>query len=337
MYRLRQALRRGLESGLRVGVLLAASGPGAACAAGDADAPPPSCSPQVQIAGDAALRSALAEALGRRAIRTDVIRGCPSLRAEVTRQGPLVRVVLQEDVPREERLVADLHTVVALIETWLRSDISAPLLSALLLPPELAAPPAAAAIAPPSPPPAHRLQVRAELLPEVGIDLRAAPWLGGALRGCLQAGPVCLGALWRMAGSLPAVDGEGTRRQRMIADVLVTAEWPLRSGRLTFAPGIGLGAGWLRTQLNVPPVEEEESDEQILQLTVNDGGMRAELRALLAVDLYRGLALALSVSGQAAFLDGSATTHQVSEHRSVTSDVLPWGALRLGLGLRWSL
>ncbi|MFO0579053.1 MAG: hypothetical protein U1A78_34045 [Polyangia bacterium] len=310
-------------------------------AEGTDPAPPARCTPQVQLAGDPTLRAALSEALSQRAIRTAVVRDCPTLRAEVTRHDGLVKVVLQEDVPREERLVADLHTVVALIETWLRSDISAPLLSALLAPP----PELGVATAPRARPDGaaakHRLPVRLELTPEVGVDTKAEPWFGGALRGCIQVGPLCLGALFRAAGDLPSVDGAGVRWQRLVTDVLVTAEWPLRAGRFTFSPGLGLGAGWVRNQISIPPEppepQEQEAGAQAIPLTLNDGGMRAEARALIAVDLYRGLSLALSVSAQAAFLDGSPTPVRIGEHSTFLSDVLPWGALRGGLGLRWSL
>jgi hypothetical protein len=292
----------------------------------------------VQIVGDATLRSALMEALGRRAIGTEVIRGCPSLRAQVTRQGGLVKVVLQEDVPREERLVTDLATVVTLIETWLRSDISAPLLSAMLAPPaELST---AEPVAPPPPPTLRPRPLGAlELLGEAGVNVNETSWFGGQLRGCVRTGPLCLGAAWRMAGDLLRVVGEDTLRQRITADFLASAEWPLSVGRFTFAPGIGIGAGWIRSQFTHSSARSEEPGEGLLSspIIVNDGGMRAEVRFLTAVTLYRGLQLAASIAGDASFLDSPETTLKVGTRQTLVLPTTAWGMLRGGLGLRWSL
>lgn len=301
-------------------------------------APLPSCGPQVQIVGDPGLHKSLAEALSRRAIATTVQPGCPTLRAEVSGKGGLVKLVLQEDVPREERLVADVATAVALIETWLRSDISAPLLSAMLAPPQAELPPP---LPPPLSMPRGEPRAMVDLAPEVGIDLKAVSWFGGRLRGCLSVGRLCLGATLHMAGDLSRLVSDEVLQQRLSGDLIVDAELPLSVGRFSFAPGIGVGAGFVRSEFRLNPgaPHSEEADEGLLSgpAAIASGGLRAEARFSTTVALYRGLQLLATLSADAAFLDGADLLIKLGTKRTLTVPATAWGLLRGGLGLRWSL
>ncbi len=297
------------------------------------------CPPQVQIVGEPGLHRSLADALTRRAIATTVVPGCPTLRAEVSQKGGLFKLVLQQDVPREERLVADVATAVALIETWLRSDISAPLLSAMLAPPMPEPEQPLSPVPEPLPPTLPRATL--ELAPEAGIDLKSASWFGGRFHGCLYVGRLCLGTTLRMAGDLPRFVSIETLLSRLSADLLVDAELPVTVGRFTFAPGIGVGAGMVRSEFRLNPgaPHSEEEDEGLLSgpLSITGGGLRAEARFSTAVTLYRNLLLSVMLAADGSFLDSGNLLVRLGTKRTLTVPATAWGLLRGGLGLRWSL
>lgn len=301
----------------------------------------PACPPIVQLEGDSALTAPIALALREHGIQLASQVGCPVIRAQIERRGALLAVRLLEEVQHVDRTVTDLQIATTVIESWVRSDISAPLLASLMPKvPELPAPPMASPspVSPPPAPPPHRTRFAVELLPEAGVDVAAAGWFGGSLRACTRVGLFCLGVTTRLAAAVPVTQGEGIVDQRLAGDLLAHLELPVRLRRITVSPGLGLGAGFVRHSLShqVSPVVAEVGEPLMLQQSaIHDGGLRADLRMLTAITLRSGLELALGFSLTAAFLNSDATWVREG-HELRLLPATPWGLFRGGLGLRWS-
>lgn len=312
----------------KIGVLLGllfASLPASALADGAAA---PACPIAVQLEGEAALTTAIAQALRSHGISTQPPAGCTQTYIRVARTPRGLVVSIREELAETERVVSDPAVAAILIESWVRSDLTDP----LLLAPELLVPPA-----PPLPPtpglplrPGRRFTV--SLLFEAGIDKDAASWLGGSFYGCAPVGPICLGAIVRGAANFPAAGVGAYLDERLAVDVLASVSWPLRRGRWVVAPGLGLGAGWLRHHAR-QAIETETEVEDTAEAAVVDsqGGMRAELRLLVLLRLRAGWMLTGSVALDSAFFDGPTTQLPTGERLPVA----PWAMLRGGLGLSW--
>lgn len=318
------------------------------CRADEADEAP--CAPAVQLEGSPRLVAGLSRALSRRGIVSSAPAGCPVLIVRLGEQGALMTLTMREERRRSERTVADLDTAVAVIDSFARSDISAPLLAA---PPSAPLPPRpplhqpSQAPAQPQPDSAQAPRLAVMLMPTAAVDANVAPWLGADLRLCTRLGPLCVGMLFRFAADLPSLRRDGLLDQRFASEIYATAELPLRlSSRFTFAPGVGLGAGWVRHRVHgrsgTPPPPgtssdpDNDSDDYFDLAEVNDGGLRIELRLLLACRLGAGLALALDASGSAAPIDSPAVALVLGKDMAERVTPTPWGALHFGLGLRWS-
>lgn len=316
---------------IKIGVLLgllSGSVPASALADGAAA---PACPVGAQLEGEAALTTAIAQALRSRGIATQPPAGCTQTFIRITRTPRGLVVSLRQELAATERVVSDPAVAATLIESWVRSDLTDPLLVA----PELVAPPAPPLPPPPPPPdrpprPGRRFTV--SLLMEAGIDKDAASWLGGSFYGCAPVGPVCLGAIVRGAANFPATSVGTHLDERTAVDVLASVSWPLRRGRWVVAPGLGLGAGWLRHHARQAETEPEVEDDDDSAVVDSDGGMRAELRLLVLLRLRAGWMLTGSVALDSAFLDGPTTQLPTGE----SLPVAPWAMLRGGLGLSWS-
>lgn len=289
--------------------------------------PPPSCPTAVQIEGEPALTAELTPALRSRGIVTQPPIGCPLSFVRVTRSPQGLTVRIHQELAQTERLVSDPSVAATLIESWLRSDLTDPLLSA---PELLAVPPPAAA------PRAGSPRFTIELFFEAGIDKDGASWLGASLHGCAPVGPLCLGALVRSAAEVPASYIGTYRDQRVALDVLASVTWPLRRGRWVVAPELGLGAGWLHHQATpTSALMEDEIEDSVptgaVPIAQSDGGIRAELRLLVRLRLKAGWLLASGLGIGTAFLDGPATQLQSGESLLLA----PWATLRGSLGLVW--
>jgi hypothetical protein len=287
----------------------------------------------VQLEGEPQLTAQLGQTLLRRSVATQAPAGCPLLHARLSRSHGGIVVSVHQGRGESERLVGDLTVAAALIESWVRSDISSP----LLLAPELLAAPAA--IAPPPPPVAVAVAPRprfsATVLFEPGVDKDGTAWLGGSLHGCAPVGPLCLGVVLRLAGDLPLALPSGLSDHRVLVDALGSLSWPLRWRRLTLSPGLGIGAGWVHHSIRQSPPTKRDSDDlapTAVQAVANDGGLRVELGLRLALRLRAGLGLAAGLAFDAALLDSPGAPLGTGESLPMT----PWATLRGGLGLCWS-
>lgn len=299
-----------------------------------AEGPSPTCPAAVQIEGEPALAAALTAALRSRGIVTPPPLGCPLSLIRVTRSPQGLVVHIHQELAQTERLVSDAAVAATLIESWLRSDLTNPLLAA---PELLAAPPLPPPPPPPAAPRAASPRFTIELLFESGIDKDGAIWLGGSLHGCAPVGPLCLGAIVRTAAEVPASYIGTYRDQRVALDVLASLVWPLRRGRWGVAPGLGLGAGWLHHQAKPDPelaggTEEDSALPGAAPIIQSDGGVRAELRLLVRLQLKAGWLLTSGLAFGTAFLDGPAAQLPGGERLLLA----PWAMLRGSLGLVWS-
>lgn len=301
------------------------------------------CRPSVSLEGGIELVGPIAQVLRQRGIGEKVDPGCPLVRAAVERRGAEVLVRVVEENRRSERLAADTTAAATFIESWARTDISAPLLAAPAFSSDPVPVPAALPPAPvPSLPGAPRYSLGASA--EAAVDVRGAAWLGAALHGCGRAGPLCIGALWRVTSDLPEVNGDGLRTHRLSTELLLTIDLPLRLRRFVLAPGIGLGVGWLHLDGSGTSPEDNSgsgSAQPARPFTVaaNDGGMRAELRLLFAAPVSRRLEVVLGLLLDAAFLGSdpiavTLPTDKVGEFELVNLPGMPWGALRGVIALR---
>lgn len=308
---------------------------------------PASCAHAVQLEGVPRLVVPLAQALLLRGITKEAPPGCAALSARLEERGARIGLTLIEARRRSERTVANLGTALTAIESFVRSDLSAPLLAAPTLAEQQPAVVPRPQPAPAPPPPSAAPRFRVGLMAEAAIDTAGSPWLGADLNACTRIGPLCLGMLFRFAAALPLSYKDGLTDQRFASDLYVTADLPLRLGRVTLSPGLGLGLGWQRHLVHghpgsPPPAGTEadsdnDADDYFDEAVVNDGGMRAEVWLGLAYPLRAGLALEARLALAAAFLDSPSVVLAVAgKELAEPLMAAPWGMLRGGLGLRWS-
>ncbi len=286
------------------------------------------CRPAVTLEGEAELVGSVAQALQQRGIDTVAGPGCPLLRARVERRGSWLSVSISEEVRHAERLLASAEGAATLIESFARSDISAPLLLGHPVAgmEKSPAPPAVApllAVSPPAAPSPGAVRYTAGLLLEAAGGNDGSFWLGASVHLCARIGRFCLGALARVAAQVPELISGFDQILRLSTEALLLAELPLRLGRVTLLPGLGFGVGWLYSGASVSGV-------------ANSGGLRAEARLVAGVPLHRGLTLDLGLVLSGAFPGNNnfATDPGDPDHdHGVLLPAAPFGFLRGVVGL----
>ncbi len=275
--------------------------------------PARACSPAVRLAGDATLIAAVTPVLVARGITTDGD-ACPAMSVELQRRGKLT-VVSSAGAPATERVVSDVRTAATVIESWVRTDVDAPLLLRRQREDaELgAAPPGLVAWLPP--PPTRDVAVFTSVERSLASD--GTEWLGIDLGACLMLGPLCASAMARFG---VVTDGPGRwehELDRRAVEILLGAELPLRFGRLGLSPGLAVGVGWTHTNDDALDTDEET------------GGLRAEGRVALSYPfgghLVGELALSFEVT-QATHLENASPMPLPDEARFFS---------RLGAGVRF--
>lgn len=314
------------------------------------------CAEVVVLEGDARLTRLLSPTLSAHGLLEKPQAGCPLLRVRLRRQGPAIRIYIQREFSQVDKMVRGTRAAAALIESWAKTAISAPLLGewrpvavtiatlrdaparwieisqrAASLPARVPPPP------PPRRPPPPRLFLT--LSAEAGPDMAGALWLGGSLRLCVLVRGFCLGTVWRSGADLPASRADLPSDQRVASEVLLSVERPLRLGTATLSPGLGLGIGWtlhLVGNLPGPTKSDSDGDEAAsLPTRASDTALRGELRMMLALPQRAGLRVELGLTLGLGMLGSDPPIVLVDA--KARSLVLPaWGVLRAGLGLRWS-
>jgi hypothetical protein len=222
----------------------------------------------VTLAGDGELVAAMQRSLALRGIAVvpNDVEGAVHLQIQPDAAG--LRIFIRDrngNVVQRAAATPEVGAVV--VESWMREDLSQPLLAphAVVTPVDLPAPPRAPP--PPAPAPLHASVVVAS---QTSLGTDNSLWMGASVGACVRVGWVCLGLQTQVAGDTALAGDVGARyapeggascrdtdptlpRQltRMGAGALATVDLPLRIGAGTIGPGLGVGAGWQSTRASL--------------------------------------------------------------------------------------
>jgi hypothetical protein len=273
------------------------------------------CPPTVRLSGDRALVAEVTPVLLDRGIAT-TSRDCPEVAITLERRGRTA-VVATSSVDHQvtEWVVTDARTAATVIESWVRTDVEAPLLERRRLDddeqPGLTPSVLEAAARAPKP------SLPLFTLVETGVGSDRTTWFGVALGACVRLGPLCAGGRLRLAA---VTGGPGEWQQEMdrqAVETLVGVDAPVRRGRVTLSPGIAVGVGWIRT--------EEESANRGQATT----GLRAETHLALSFPLGGRVALEGALSLEV----GQTLDAEAPSTEALPAD--PRALVRAGVGLRF--
>ena len=232
--------RRGLAAAVTAALLVQLLPPGRDAAAG---AP---CTPVVRVTGEPALVGPVVGLLRERHLAVAGPSRCGTVAATLAAadRGERVRVTITDPDGRTvERIADDPDGAATAIESWARRDVSDPLLQARGVTPGPA--PAAAggpAIEEEAAGPGNARRIEAAIAADGGVSSDGAVWAGVRARGCVQVGALCVGGLARYARDTEKRgDSDALDTARYGLDLLLTADLPLRYGRLSWSPGAGIG------------------------------------------------------------------------------------------------
>jgi len=236
-----------------------------------------------------------------------------------------------------ERLVANAEIAAAVVESWVRDDLTRPLLEPHEIATNETAPPATGPPVAMRPSAASGASVAVVFEPSLATD--GSLWMGAGLGACVRVGRFCVGLGIHVAGdtattgnisahyaevsdsSAASCTEEHRALTRLDADALLTADLPIRLGAAGVAPGIGFGAGWLSTSAALGDHAG----------TVTTVGPRAEARILLSWPLGWGFSADIALRADVVPL--AHRTHLTSGGFDLPGE--PLGFARLGLGLRY--
>ena len=241
------------------------------------------CAPTAQVAGEPELADAIAGALRARGIATGDDARCRELTAEVTTDADRVRVAITDTHGRRvERVVADADGAATTIEAWLRHDLTDPLLAAPAVPSsQLRAVERTATVTPRAP----RVAIGAAL--DAGVSNDGALWGGLRAEACAMFGSACVGGRVRYAADAErSGDAALYGNARRMLDVALEVQRPVRRGRASVAPGIGVGlASVSASRIDVEGDHELEQASAVHALASVRGGYVLGRATALAIDV----------------------------------------------------
>jgi len=272
------------------------------------------CPPAVRLGGDKALVAEVAPVLSERGIST-APGECPALAIVLDKRGRATLVTAAGDDGGATREVTDVRTAATVIESWVRTDVEAPLLARRRADDDAGggAPPTVVVDAP-APDATGGLQAFA--LGESGLANDRTSSVGLQVGACAMRGPACVGGRARVA---TVADGPGeweATMDREAVDALASLDLPVRLGRMVASSGVGLGLGWVHTH-------EEASTQRRHTL-----GLRAESRLTLGYSVSARLAFEATLAFELARTVAARTTTEV-----LPADPSVLG--RLGVGVRF--
>jgi hypothetical protein len=304
------------------------------------------CPPAARLSGEAKVVDALAGELDQRGIATHAA-DCPAIAVAVQRRGDSLVVSTAGGGHRDgnddgdgnadgdgngdrarpvERVVTDVRTAATVIESWVRTDVEAPLLAAR----DITLPPAAAAAAPPrasmpplpatlaaTAPPSSARGVQLFAIGETSRAIDGTSWLGVQVGACVTLGRACAAARARFAGVAAGPARWQAGLERHGVEVLLGADVPVHFGRATLSPGFAGGVGWTHTHLEGTPRDGET------------GGLRADFHVALSLPVHARVALELALS----FEVTQATHVETSSAEPLPDEPRLFG--RLGVGVRF--
>lgn len=246
------------------------------------------CAPSASIVGDAASVAMVREQLLARGVVVDPTGDCPNVAVAIARDGDTLVVRIDPGTGHEiERTVHGVAAAATLIESYVRRDITAPLLVSR---------------------PARRLPVsvapvaakprRARMDVAVGLDALSGSdesnWLGGRLDVCVRLRMLCVVSSLRYAAQVDApqptvISNLGpawtwSDWARSNGEAMFGIEAPLVLGTTTIASGLSLGVG--RTS-----IASRSSDA-----SARNVGGRAEVHVKVSIPAWDWLAIDLSLA-----------------------------------------
>jgi hypothetical protein len=272
------------------------------------------CSPGARLSGDPGLVAEVTPVLVERGIDVSPSACRPvAITLQKQKNGRVTVGSSQSaDAPSAGREVTDVRTAATVIESWVRSDVEAPLLERrneddAELPEGLVAVGR----------PVRRRTLQVFTMAETGAASDHTDWVGLQIGACVRVGPTCLGA--RVSLSTVA-DGPGEwedAMQRQAAAALASVDVPVPFGSLTLSPGIGFGVGESRTH------EEDSADSK------RTLGLRGEAHLALSAPISETFSAEFLLSLELArTLEVDATTRE-----ALPND--PALLTRIGIGLRY--
>ena len=289
------------------------------------------CGSVAGVEGNGRVQKAVIDELQRRGISTTPTSECASVTARIgeTTAGLLVTIV-DAYGRTTERTANGPVAAATLIESWVRSDLSAPLLPVLEAG-ETVSDPEESKDMVAMPALKKEVQARSNISltasAETSLATDGSVWLGLATGICVRIGPICAGALVRV-GSDSGWYGESREMYtgRLGTDVLLGAGLPMRKGRLTFLPGVAFGVGWLRTSAlpSAPAGLGGDSTD------VDSGGLRASATLRLSIAVLPSLGVDLGLGADLAPV-AHTTPYNLD---SIVLAGEPRGFLRGSLGVR---
>jgi hypothetical protein len=229
----------------------------------------------VSLSGDKALVAEVAPILQGRGIATAGA-DCPALDVSLEKRG---KVTLVSQAPAgdraESREVTDVRTAATVIESWVRTDLEAPLLVHRPLA-DVEAPDRIVAKPEAERPP--RLQIFTHAETSFANDRTA--WVGFEAGACSMFGRACLGGRLRVSTVADGPNEWDDVMDREAVDALFGFDVPLRFGAVGVSPGTALGLGWIHTHEDQPPPDSKQTL-----------GLRAQAHLALSYAVSRRFAL----------------------------------------------
>lgn len=288
------------------------------------------CPPAVALTGDAEAVRAVRAQLDARGIAGENP-GCPVVRARIERRGALLVVGITPGAPLGappgaplgppiERAVGEPATAASVIESWARSDLTAPLLETRAVPVIDATP--AVVIAPTAPAQGIQLFVAQE----TSVASDHTTWVGLQLGACVMLGPICAAA--RVHGDKVIAKPDGWDRfGRKGAEAYVGIDIPVAVGRLRLTPGFAAGYGTMLTH-HIGDFDAKSG--------IEISGPRAEAHLALAIPLTPHIAIDLATMAELTQVTGTETHGSpVFNDPAILYPGAPRALLRFAIGIHY--
>jgi hypothetical protein len=224
----------------------------------------PSCAAGVTLAGDEDVVASVLPALETRRIATGESRCVRASLAALTDGS--IGVEIEDGGRGVLREAENAEGAATIIESWVRRDVTDPLLDRRAPAPELEI-----VEGPVRPASAQRNEVAPDpdreprsfalgIGPVFGVGLDdGSTWLGFEASGCARVWRLCAGGRFQYARDL-GTGGVATElaASRHLLDGAITVELPLALGAFELIPGIGIGASNVRSKRSIGGVPDEE-------------------------------------------------------------------------------
>ncbi|HEY6724771.1 MAG TPA: hypothetical protein VI197_12110 [Polyangiaceae bacterium] len=308
------------------------------------------CPPGVRLVGDEAAAEAVSALLLTAGVQTSGEQHCVTVIAELRREpdGRLGVRLVDTQGRSTDRLVSNAETAAAVIESWARVDLVAPMLEA----PAQAVPEMELAPAGQAPSTASKPETHADGVPggphAGGVpagprkDFDATAWLGVSLAdddslwtdlsiaGCLRVGAACLGAELRGSFDTEVHDAAAELdTDRGEVGGLLSAEYMvgIPESRWRVSPGFAAGAGYVSSD-----VDADASPEMGPAVSRGDVSMRLGVFGHVAAAVARDLHL----SGRLGFEVAPLARTRAEPEDGVLIPGVPRWYLRFAVGVRYS-